>query len=74
MVANTKQNRKEKREVQKALLTRTEKELNSKGRFWCYRKEQWTRQEVCIHRQDRLENGCVSCKQGSVVKQFKREG
>ena len=73
---NTKERKKEKARAKKLSLDQTKEIIrDGKNRFWCNRRDQFMLVPVCIHRQEVSVEGCVSCAQGSVIKQeFEMKG
>ena len=64
---DTKNRKAEKRKAQKLSMEQTAREVSSSDRFWCARNGQFIYTIVCISRQDKEREGCVSCAQGTVV-------
>ena len=64
---NAKEMKAEKRKAQKFSIEQTVKEVSSKDKFWCNRNGQFVYVVVCVSRQAKEKEGCVSCAQGIVV-------
>ena len=71
---NAKEFKAKKRKDKKTLLDNTKEAIKVNNRFWCDRRSQFMNVEVCISRQDKGADGCVSCAQGKVVKQETEKG
>ena len=72
MANNTKENKKEAREVKQLSLLTTEQELENGNWFWCNKKKGggWLLPIQCTSRQHKEEESCVRCAQGNVVRAF----
>ena len=67
---NTKERKQEKARAKKLSLDQTKEIIQGgKDKFWCNRRDQFIHVPVCVHRQKMEVEGCVSCAQGSVIKQ-----
>lgn len=48
----------------------TEEQIKARNMFWCCRNTERIHTEVCIHRRENEQEGCIRCQQGKFVKEL----